>query len=93
MRHSQVVLLAEEQEIQNSAPGGWIIPPQPNPERAHEPDLDNPNLELICHSYCIPHTCPYTCIMRNNFERKYKKKTPTLPPIIVLSLFVNIVNI
>lgn len=49
MRHSQVVLLAEEREIQNSAPGG-----------AHEPDLDNPNLELICHSYCIPHTCPYT---------------------------------
>lgn len=49
MRHSQVVLLAEEREIQNSAPGG-----------AHKPDLDNPNLELICHSYCIPHTCPYT---------------------------------
>lgn len=44
MRHSQVVLLAEEREIQNSAPGG-----------AHEPDLDNPNLELICHTAYLIH--------------------------------------
>lgn len=42
MRHSQVVLLAEEREIQNSAPGG-----------AHEPDLDN--LELICHTAYLIH--------------------------------------
>lgn len=34
---AQVVLLVEEREIQNSVPGGWIIPAQPNPERAHEP--------------------------------------------------------